>query len=120
MHPPFAVPAAVWHCRSRQVFLIVTSPNSGKSQPRAWGGGILGPFPYLLPDDWIRTNLQQVQQRSGRDALGATNERTGDTRQNCIPLVRFEHVRGLICGYSLILVDLFKQINTRWRKQYPP
>src|SRR5215472_15494656 len=30
-----------------------------------------------------------------------------------------DHVRGLICGYRLILVDLFNQIKTQRRMKYP-
>jgi|SRR5215472_13949914 len=63
-------------------------------------------FTHLLPGDGIRTNLQQVEQGMGTDAFRAAGDRAADTRQHCVPLVRFEHVRGLVC--ELILVDLIK------------
>ena len=56
-------------------------------------------FRHLLPEDWILTNLQQVQQRSGRDAFGAAVDRAGDGTEDAVPLVRFEHdVRGPFVG----------------------
>jgi transposase len=51
-----------------------------------------------LPDDWIRTNLQQVQQRIGRDALGAAIHRAGDDAQDALPFTyRFKRI-GLEAG----------------------
>src|SRR5262249_47277092 len=69
---------------------------------------------------WIRTNFQQVEQGIAANSFGVAVDRAGDMRQHCVPLVRFEHVRGLICGYRSILVDLLNQINTRRRKSLPP
>src|SRR5262249_3031901 len=53
---------------------------------------------HLLPDDWISANLQRVQQRIGRDALGAAVDRARDAAEDAVPLIRFEHVAGPFVG----------------------
>jgi hypothetical protein len=40
----------------------------------------------------------------------------GDTREHCVPLVKFEHVRGSFCGFDRDSFDSLNYINERWRK----
>jgi hypothetical protein len=41
----------------------------------------------------------QVQQRCGKDAFRAPVERARDAAGDAIPLIRFKHVRRLLCRY---------------------
>src|SRR5262249_6455996 len=77
-----------------------------------------------LPKNSTMGNLQQVGTQCRFEAQGAARARAGDAAEDAV--LTLSHwsgssmVRGLICGYRLVLVDLLNQINTRRRKTFPP
>src|SRR5262249_20666670 len=69
---------------------------------------------HLLPDDWIRTNLQQVRQRIGRDALGDAIHRAGDDAQDALlPLVYFAPNRVFMWQWARSRFPFCRSSSTR-------